>query len=43
MCWECGMMETKNICIIFIGKPLGRLLLLRPRRWNDNNKMDLAK
>jgi hypothetical protein len=36
-------METKHAYIIFIGKSLGILLLSRPRRLDDNNKMDLTK
>jgi len=36
------MMETKHAYIIFTGKSLGRLQLSRPRRWDDNSKMDLT-
>jgi hypothetical protein len=32
----CGMMETQHAYIIVIGKSLARLLLSRPRRWDDN-------
>jgi hypothetical protein len=37
------MMEKKHTYIIVTGKSLGRLWLSRPRRWDDNNKMDLTK
>jgi hypothetical protein len=36
------MMEKKHAYIIFTGKSLGKLRLSSPRRWDDNNKMDLT-
>jgi hypothetical protein len=40
-----GMWDDEDeACIyIFIGKSLGKFMLSRPRRWDDNNKLDLNK
>jgi ribosome biogenesis protein Nip4 len=38
------MVEMRNTCNIFVGKPEGKRRLRRPRRrWEDNIKMDLGE
>jgi hypothetical protein len=39
-----GMEDTRNICVILVGKRLGGHYLGRPKRtWEDNTKLDLRE